>query len=307
MYPRYGLILILSITITSLALLGLLKADPLKPLTAEDLHILKRIGSPEISPDGNYIVYSVRKWNQGDGSVNTYLEYINLQTNQTFALTDPNTPFSDSNPAFSVNFPGFLLFLSSRTGSNQIYIAAFPPTTESQIPIQFTNFDVDVNNMRWKANTVTFTAEVFSVCSDLKCTADKNAELATDTAQYKYDRNGVTIPYSAFVNLMEQESFFAYMDKIKTVYEAKEGLINRSSLDDGYLDEPIENPDAQTDTNNLSRGDHGNEEEEEEEEEEIGKRKSSKRKSVRTLSDNEEDIDDTTLPPAKTGRRNQKK
>jgi hypothetical protein len=25
------------------------------------------------------------------------------------------------------------------------------------------------------------------------------------------------------------------------------------------------------------------------------------------LSDNEEDIDDTTLPPAKTGRRNQKK
>jgi hypothetical protein len=115
------------------------------------------------------------------------------------------------------------------------------------------------------------------------------AELATDTAQYKYDRNGVTIPYSAFVNLMEQESFFVYMDKIKTVYEAKEGLINRSSLDDDYLDEPIENPDAQTDTNSLSRGDHGNEEEEEEEEEEIGKRKSSKRKSVRTLSDNEED------------------
>lgn len=155
-------------------------------------------------------------------------------------------------------------------------------------------------------DTTTMAPAAAAAAAAATSSSSECAELATDTAQYKYDRNGVTIPYSAFVNLMEQESFFAYMDKIKTVYEAKEGLINRSSLDDGYLDEPIENPDAQTDTNSLSRGDHGNEEEEEEEEE-IGKRKSSKRKSVRTLSDNEEDIDDTTLPPAKTGRRNQKK
>jgi len=156
-------------------------------------------------------------------------------------------------------------------------------------------------------DTTTIAPAAAAAAAAATSSSSECAELATDTAQYKYDRNGVTIPYSAFVNLMEQESFFAYMDKIKTVYEAKEGLINRSSLDDGYLDEPIENPDAQTDTNSLSRGDHGNEEEEEEEEEEIGKRKSSKRKSVRTLSDNEEDLDDTTLPPAKTGRRNQKK
>jgi hypothetical protein len=174
---QHGLLLILSIAL--LASLGLLKADPLKPLTAEDLHKLKRMGSPEISPDGKYIVYSVRKWNP-DGKVNTYLEYINLQTNKTFPLTDPEARFADSNPAFSVNFPNTLLFLSSRSGSNQIHLLDFPPAAEGQLPTptQFTSLSVDVNNIRWKANTITFSAEVFSVCSDLKCTADKNAEVA---------------------------------------------------------------------------------------------------------------------------------
>lgn len=174
---QHRFILILSIAL--LTSLGLLKADPLNPLTAEDMHKLKRMGSPEISPDGKYIVYSVRKWNP-DGKVNTYLEYINLQTNKTFPLTDSEARFSDSNPAFSVNFPSTLLFLSSRSGSSQIHLVEFPPAAEGQIPTptQFTFLDVDVNNIRWKANTITFTAEIFSVCSDLKCTADKNAEVA---------------------------------------------------------------------------------------------------------------------------------
>lgn len=172
---RYGLI-ILSI----IALLSLLKTDPLKHFTAEDMHKLKRMSSPEISPDGKYIVYSVRKWNQQDGKVNTYLEYLNLQTNKTFALTDPEARFADSNPAFSVNFPGILLFLSNRSGSSQIHLISFPPANEGELPkiSQFTNFEVDVNNMRWKANTITFSADVYSICSDLKCTSDKNAEVA---------------------------------------------------------------------------------------------------------------------------------
>ena len=182
---RYGLIFL-----SIIALLSLLKTNTLKPLTAEDMHKMKRMSSPEISPDGKYIVYSIRKWNQ-DGKVNTYLEYINLQTNKTFSLTDPEARCSDSNPAFSVNFPGILLFLSSRSGSSQIHLVPFPPA-EGEIPAasQFTNLEVDVSNMRWKANTVTFTAEVFSICSDLKCTSDKNTEVAArdSNSWHVYDK-----------------------------------------------------------------------------------------------------------------------
>jgi len=170
---RLGLIIISVLTIFSL-----FKAD-LKAFTAEENHKLKRIGSPELSPDGKYIVYSIRKWNQDSGKVNTYLEYIRLSDNKTFPLTDPNGGYFDSNPLFSVNFPEVMGFVSNREGSSQIHLIPFPPK-ENELPTvtQFTNLPIDVENVRWKANTFTFSAEVYSICSDLKCTADKNLEKA---------------------------------------------------------------------------------------------------------------------------------
>lgn len=164
------------ILICYLALLALINSD-LNPFTATDLHKLKRMSSPTLSQDGKYVVYSVRKWNN-DGKVNSYLEYIRLLDNKTFLLTDPNLSFSDSSPLFSKNFPGVLAFLSNRSGSSQLHLLTFPSEEgKFQTPTQFTNFEVDIDNVRWNANTFTFTAQVFSICSDLKCTADKNKEV----------------------------------------------------------------------------------------------------------------------------------
>lgn len=170
---RIGLIIL-----SFVAILNLIKSD-LSNMTAEDMHKLKRIGSPAISSDGKYIVYTIRKWNKEDSSVNTYLEYLHLQDNKTFPLTDPSARGSFNTPLFSKNFPDVMAFVSNKSGSNQIYLMNFPPK-EGEIPeaTQFTNFEVGLENVRWQADTFTFTAQIYSICSDLKCTADKKKELA---------------------------------------------------------------------------------------------------------------------------------
>jgi dipeptidyl aminopeptidase/acylaminoacyl peptidase len=148
------------------------------PFTATDLQKMNKIGSPVLSPDGKYIVYSITKWNEKTGKVNSYLECKNLENNQIFTLTDPNLNWADSSPLFSKNFPKVIAFVSNRSGSNQIWLLPFPQNDSKFIePTQLTNYEVDVDNVRWESNTFTFTAEVFTSCSDLKCTADKNKEI----------------------------------------------------------------------------------------------------------------------------------
>lgn len=145
------------------------------PFTATDLHSLYRLSSP--ATNGEYVVFSVNKWDASTHDKYTNLKYTHLATRKTFDLTPPQNDVIDTNPVFSPKFPDIVFFLSNRDGINQVYYIGFPPLKDEQ-PVKLTDSLIDVNNLKIKGLTLAFTAEVYPDCPDFKCTVDLDAERA---------------------------------------------------------------------------------------------------------------------------------
>jgi hypothetical protein len=101
---------------------------------------MNRISSPILSPDGNYIIYSVRKWNSLTNKSYTNLQYSSIQTKDPKDLTPKTEGISDSSPLFSSKFPDYVFF----TRDGQIRYIKFPPneSTEKDNSILLTNYPI---------------------------------------------------------------------------------------------------------------------------------------------------------------------
>jgi hypothetical protein len=86
---------------------------------------------------------------------------------------------------------------------------------------------------------------------------DVSVSPTTDDSQFNFDKNGVIIPYSAFVSLMDDPNFLLYLEKIKAKYEETEGSLERIFK----LINGIENGDDDNDDNNVDEEDSEEEEE----------------------------------------------
>jgi dipeptidyl aminopeptidase/acylaminoacyl peptidase len=147
------------------------------PFTALAMHKLKRMSGSTVV--NNYIVYSVRHWNDGNGKTSTHLEYKDITTGKTYMLTTPTYDVSDYNPVYSDSFPNTLFFLSDRDKdkSVQLYSIKFPSVNE--VPLRITNIPVPFDNLKIQKNTIVFSAEVYFSCKEdvLQCTADLDAKV----------------------------------------------------------------------------------------------------------------------------------
>ena len=146
--------------------------------TATDLHKLRRLSSPVLSPDKKYVVFSVREWNSETGRVQTHLEYTEVETGSTKLLTFPKEGSSHQSPTFNSDYPNLLFFISTESGSSQVWYLAFPPV-QSNEPQKLTDFQVDIDNIRVSGNVLTFSADVYFECVEnvFECTANKNKEV----------------------------------------------------------------------------------------------------------------------------------
>ena len=87
--------------------------------TVDQVLSLKRAGSPEISPDGRWVAYSVRETNWDDNTYDTQIWLADATTGSTRQLT--NAKKSSQSPAWSLD-GARLAFISDRTDKRQIYI-----------------------------------------------------------------------------------------------------------------------------------------------------------------------------------------
>ena len=149
---------------------------------------------------------------------------------------------------------------------------------------------IDDINITFKLASSAFSAEDTGSASTTSKTSTSNA--LNDDSQLKYDRNGATVPYAAFVSLMETKTFHDYMKKIQTVYEQKEGVIPVTDLD--------------TETNDDNDNDAAAEEnnEGEEEEEEVSK-KGKKRTKVLSETEEEPEIEQPAEIPSENDQQQQ--
>jgi dipeptidyl aminopeptidase/acylaminoacyl peptidase len=141
-------------------------------MTFEDMMAMKRLGETAVSPDGKWLAYSVTTVDLGKNSKTPelWLQQISGGEPQKITVTQPG----DSGLQFS-NDGKTILFLSSRSGSQQIWLANFDtatgtigpyPSADYRGPFQLTHNSVEPDNARWSPDGkfIIFTAAVYPDC-----------------------------------------------------------------------------------------------------------------------------------------------
>ena len=134
-----------------------------------------RLGDPQVSPDGRWVVYSVTTTDVAANRRAGALFVMDLQApgeGRRLAINEggANTARWGSD--------GKLYFLSGRSGSSQVWRADADGTN----PVQVTSLPLDVNAYRLSpdASQVAVSLAVFPDCETLACTVDRSKAVSDD-------------------------------------------------------------------------------------------------------------------------------
>jgi dipeptidyl aminopeptidase/acylaminoacyl peptidase len=128
-----------------------------RAFTIADLYKLKSVESPQFSPDGKKIAFTVREDVLEEGKSNADIYLINTDGTQLRRLT--SDPASDTRPVFSSDGRS-MLFTSTRKNGAQ----AWQLPLDGGEPQQLTDFAMGADNARWVGNKIAFAAMVFPEC-----------------------------------------------------------------------------------------------------------------------------------------------
>ncbi|HYD26390.1 S9 family peptidase [Brevundimonas sp.] len=149
-----------------------------------DMISANRLGDPQVSPDGRWVVYSVTTTDVEANRRQGALYIMDLRDpgeGRRLAINEggANTARWGSD--------GKLYFLSGRSGTSQVWRA----NADGTGPVQVTDLPLDVNAYRLSrdARKVVVSLAVFPSCADLACTVDRTkAEADSKSTGQVYDR-----------------------------------------------------------------------------------------------------------------------
>ncbi|MDR3738730.1 MAG: S9 family peptidase [Terracidiphilus sp.] len=158
-----------------------------RPMTFEDMMAMKRLGETAVSPDGQWLAYSVTSVNLAQNTKTTEWWFQKIAGGEPFkiAVTQPG----DSGLQFSAD-GHFVLFLSGREGGTQIWLSDFDAATGATAnPKKLTAISTEADNARWSpdGHFVVFTSSVYPDCPAItaadgatgdKCNADRDKAAA---------------------------------------------------------------------------------------------------------------------------------
>src|SRR5262245_1107068 len=147
--------------------------------TVDQILSLKRAGSPEISPDGRLVAYTVRETNWDDNAYDTQIWLADPRTGATRQLT--NSKKSSQSPAWSPD-ASRLAFVSDRTDKRQIYLIN-PTAGEAEA---LTSGDDGVGSFAWSPDgkTIAFT-QTEPKSAAMKDREKKYGEYAIDDKDFR--------------------------------------------------------------------------------------------------------------------------
>jgi dipeptidyl aminopeptidase/acylaminoacyl peptidase len=143
-----------------------------EPFSIEHLVRLDRVGAPNVSPDGDRVVYTLRKTDMAanKGRSDLWVSAIDGKSTQQLTSHEAN----DSDPTWSADGK-HVYFLSSRNDSSQVWRIKPGGGKATQV----TDLPIDVGTYRLtaKGDRLVVSLEVFPDCDDLDCTASRNKAL----------------------------------------------------------------------------------------------------------------------------------
>ncbi len=147
-----------------LAACAALPAAPGRPFRFDELARAGRVGGFSLSPDGQWVVYSVGTPDVEENRTPTALWLQSVSGSQARRLTSGEK--RDSDPKFSPD-GARIAFLSNRDGGSQIFVLDL----SGGEPAKASSFPADIGGFRWSPDGkwFVFTADVFPDCPDAAC------------------------------------------------------------------------------------------------------------------------------------------
>ncbi len=188
--PSFALYLAIGVVLPALS--NAQSAQPKRPMTFEDMMQMKRLGETAVSPDGKWLAYSVTTVNlaQNTKTPELWLQAIAGPSSEnavpiTLAVGEPG----DADPQFAPDGKR-ILFLSSREGGQQVWVADFDPATGVTINVKkLTAIATEADNAKWSPDgkSIVFTLAVYPDCPAIspadggagdRCNREKDKALA---------------------------------------------------------------------------------------------------------------------------------
>ncbi len=143
-------------------------------ITFDDLIQMHRVGEAQVSPDGKWVVYSV---STPDMEANRGASNIWIVPTTSGAAQQLTQSGHDSSPVWSPDGKT-IAFLSSRSGSSQVYLLP----RDGGEPKQLTHISTGADIAKWSPDgkTIAFTSGVYPDCKDDACNSARDAEKEKD-------------------------------------------------------------------------------------------------------------------------------
>ncbi|HEY6926156.1 MAG TPA: hypothetical protein VI653_21920, partial [Steroidobacteraceae bacterium] len=150
-----------------------------QPFTVEDLLHLKRLGDPQVSPDGGYVAYVLRESDMDANRFRSDIWLLDLTQKEAQPRRLTTDPANDSSPRWAPD-GRTLYFLSSRGGSSQVWRIRVDGGEATRV----TSYPLDVGSLKVspRGDLLALSMEVFPDCNTLRCTKDKLDAHAKDKA-----------------------------------------------------------------------------------------------------------------------------
>ena len=149
-----------------------------RPFTFEDMMALKRIGGPQVSPDGKWVLFSAVHVDLQANKKTPHLWLVPVAGGEARQLT--SDPAGEDRGRFSPDGRQ-VIFTSSRDGSSQIWMAGFDSGSGALTsPQKITNISTEADGGIWSPDgkNILFTSEVYFDCPDDACNKKRDEERA---------------------------------------------------------------------------------------------------------------------------------
>ena len=142
-----------------------------RPMTAEDLATLKRLGAPDVSPDEKWAAFQVTETEPETYKRSTAIYLLDLYTpNATPIRVADKADASEHSPAFSKDSKA-LYYLSDASGSEQLWRIEVSPRGQEGEPVQASNLKADIAGFKLspKGDGIAVWGDIAKSCPTFGC------------------------------------------------------------------------------------------------------------------------------------------
>ncbi len=170
--------LLVSFSILLVALAAVAAQQAAKPFTINDLLQVRRVGDPQLSPDGRWVAYTVSDLNMDANRRVTQIYLVAVEGGEVRQLT--KAPQSSSTPRWSPDGKK-LAFINARDGGSQVWTIDIASGAEKRI----TNISTGASDPVWSPDgrLIAFVSDVYPECADDEC--NRKREQAAESSKVK--------------------------------------------------------------------------------------------------------------------------